>query len=99
MAILMKGGDIVGNQIKLDFERVFLTEQGQELKISRGGEVIVSELGLVEDNEIQFKAEADIRVGDTVIAELENTSYKVLRVTYEVNGGVRICLNAQVVEV
>lgn len=90
---------MLGQMAKDDFENVFLAEEGQDYARIRNGSLVGAVRGLASRGMIQCKAEADVRVGDVLRSDLQNRSFLVEDVSFEVVGSIRTCLEAHVSEV
>ena len=86
----------IGEMAKNDFENVFLSLEGQNFSVKRNGKNIAELKGIYRQNKIQFPAETKIQVGDEIYSEMQNKVYFVKEITFEVAGGVRVCVDAHI---
>ena len=88
-----------GYMVKNDFENLFLACEGIDFTLSRCGSVVGTVRGLLQKKQIQFKAESNICTGDLLRCDLKDVSFCVDKIGYEIVGGIRTVLLANVHEV
>lgn len=80
------------NSVKSDFENIFLANEGESFTILREGNVISTELGIVNGKLIQMRVASPVLSGDILRSDVSCKSFKVVKITFETIGSIRTCM-------
>lgn len=83
-----------GNDIKNDFDSIFLAEFGETFDHVRNNAKLGSLRGIRETRFIQCSSNEDIQVGDMLVSAVSGEYFHITKISYEIVGDTKTSMQA-----